>query len=343
MNNSNNHNENKPIYISVAVAIVLVAIMLVSFHLIVRKEYRPIYSEFDTKLNIEMVKNDTLLVEKSMALTEYIHREDSLMNRVAEIQKSYQHDIDLMIYKTNQWLSFWLATIGIVVGFLSVLNIYSKYRFQDDFEALKSDNKESVGEIGERIDQQLKEESNRIDSRLKDSMNSCVADLKNRISEQETAIITNHKTHIGNVNEIEKIINRTRNENNIITLVASISSFPDPQMFQSSSDKKYHIAFFMKEMLRQVEQYLREIEPDVEEGKYDLNTLIVMLVDIKIAVCRCHPVYSLYHQNVVFSKFKQEIDSLTNDLIRGNISHRDLMDKLDPVVKGLKELTNSIM
>lgn len=327
------------IYGCILVAFVLVIFMLVSFNAMVRKEYRPIYGEFKTELKLQLADSDSLIEEKHMTVEEYTHKVDSLVSVVSNIQSSYHHDIDLMIYKTNQWLTFWLAALGIIVGFLSVLNVFSQYRFKDEFSTIKTENSSWKNEQERKIERQV----NQVKRDVISGVEGKLAVIDAKITDQKDKIEDNHKIQLENNQQLEAKMKKSKCETHINTLMSSISTFPDPQMFQSSSEKKDHIAFFMKEMLINFEEYLKENETAINDNSYDLKVLIVILMNIKTASFRCHPVYSVYHQNVPFFKFKQDIDNLTDDLIRGRISHQNLKERLNPVVDSLRELVYSIL
>ena len=327
------------------VAVVIVAFMLITFLWSVKSEYRPIYGYYKTDVNVEMVGHDSLRSQKKVEMLQFANQVDSLKAEVEKLRNHYQHDIDLMIYKTNQWLAFWLACIGIVVGFFSVLNFYSHYRTKEEFKELETRNDNRMDGYGKtvkgyrsKIDQKVETSKNKVLNYLK----NMTSGLKKQITENKIRLDKNYEEHTNQLQILNHDICKAGDESRINTLMTCITSYPDPQMFSSPEDKKRHIHYFMERLNHDYGEYINTTRKAILSSKYDAAPLIVILTNMKASAIRSQPVYSDYHQNVTFQRFKAEVEGLTDELINKSIAVKDLPSRLQKIKTLLSQLTASI-
>lgn len=340
-----NKNQNYITGWCLVAAAAIVALILVSFLWLVRTDYRPIYGHYKTDVNVEMVGQDSLRSQKKVEMQQFANQVDSLKAEVEDLRNHYQHDIDLMIYKTNQWLAFWLAFIGIVVGFFSVLNFYSHHRTKEEFKELetRNDNRmkgygKTMNDYRSKIDQQLEMSKNKVLNYLKNMTNG----LKNQITEHKARFDKNYEEHTCQLQILDRNIGKAGDESRINTLMTCITSYPDPQMFSSPEDKKRHIHYFMERLDYDFGEYINTTKKYVQSSKYDTAPLIVILTNMKASAIRSQPVYSDYHQNVTFQRFKTEVEGLIDELITKSIAVQDLPQRLQKIKTLLSQLTASI-
>lgn len=338
---------------SLVAAAVIVAAMLISFLWIVKSEYRPIYGHYKTDVNVEMIGHDTLRSQKKVEMQQFANQVDSLKAEVEELRSHYQHDIDLMIYKTNQWLAFWLAFIGIVAGFFSVLNFYSHHRAKEEFKELESRNETRMESYGKRVNDYgkwVENYRNDIDQKVEMSkikvlnyLKNMTHGLKKQIMEHKAQLDKNYDEHTRRLQTLDHNIDKAGDENRINTLMTCITSYPDPQMFSSPEDKKRHIHYFMERLDKNFGEYINSTSRAMRRNEYDETPLIVILTNMKASAIKSQPVFSDYHQNVTFQRFKTEVEDLTNKLIKKSIAVKDLPPCLQQIKTLLGQLTASIV
>lgn len=357
------------IYWSLLVAAVIIVFMLLSFLYLVRSEYRTVYASYDTTLEVQLLNNDSLLDKKQLTLNEYVHHVDSICEELREIEQHYQHDIDLMIYKTDQWLSFWLAFIGIVVGFFSVLQFYSIYHSEDKFTRMKTEFDEALNDkiqlynesMSKDMDlnkdktmlemkKMLKEKIDNFDDEIKgklkrinDEISKSNESLGKQLSNAKKSLLEVTENQKKALEDVNSRIEYARSEESINALMSCISSFPDPQMLSSISEKKNHLSYYMTILFNDFSQYVEELHigssDDLDESA--IQRLTIALNSVKFAAVRAQNVFSEYHQNVTFYKFLAEINPLMNSLI----SHEHITNlnvRLKDVNRYFFEMVNSI-
>lgn len=341
MDNNQNYITGK----SLIAAAAIVALLLGSFLLHVKSEYRPIYGNYKTDVNVEMVGHDSLRSQKKLEMLQFANQVDTLKAEVEEMRNHYQHDIDLMIYKTNQWLSFWLAFIGIVAGFFSVLNFYSHHRAREEFKELETRNdtcmkgyEKTVKDYRSNIDQQVKMSKIKLLNYLKNMTNG----LKKQISEHKARLDNIYNEQKNQLQNLDRNIGKASDESRINLLMTCITSYPDPQMFSSPEDKKRHIHHFMERLAHDFGEYINTTKKAIITSEYDPAPLIVILTNMKASAIRSQPVYSDYHQNVTFQRFKTEVEELTDELINKSIAVKDIPQRLQKIKTRLCQLTASI-
>ncbi len=349
-------NDNKfiiSICVSLVVSILLCAAMLISFLYFTKTEYRPVYAKYSTDVNVQLLKSDKLLDKKQMTLEEYTQRVDSMCEKIKGFEQHYQHDIDLMIYKTDQWLGVWLAFIGIVVGFFSVLQFYNLHHADDKFTKMKEEfdkameDKMNLYKVStSNYLNFIKKEAEYNNSQLMEKLGSDIKDSKDKLGDIIKKSNSQFKTDFDEnkrlLNEVTGNVEKRQSEESINALMACISSFPDPQMLPSKSDKKVLLSYFMKILCEDFENYIKQFDAkDSEAIKDKIPRLVIVLNTIKFAAMRSQNIYSEYHQNVTFYRFLTDINSLMGDLA----SHKqvkELGNKLQELLIDFKDMMVSI-
>lgn len=344
---------NNNIYVSLAVSFIICTAMLLSFLFIIRNEYRPIFAKYSTDINVQLLKNDSILDKKQMTLEEYTQRVDSMCEKIKDFEQHYQHDIDLMIYKTDQWLGVWLGFIGIVVGFFSVLQFYNLHHADDKFSKMKEEfdkalddkmnlYKASTSNYLNFIKKEAEYNNSQLVTKLESSITESKTKLENLINESNNQFKTDFDENKRQLNEVTGNVEKRQSEESINALMACISSFPDPQMLPSKSDKKVLLSYFMKILYKDFENYIKQFDAkDSKTIEDKIPRLVIVLNTIKFAAMRSQNIYSEYHQNVTFYRFLNDINSLMGDLALHK-QVKELSEKLQILLNDFNDMIVSI-
>lgn len=290
-----------------------------------------------------VVKLDSLDVAErvdSVNLYQFINKVDSIAKVTAEVHSHYQDDINLMIYKTTQWLTFWLGVITIFAGLVGVLQYFRNRRYNEEFAQLKAGietfkermektTKEDIKEYKTVITQQVENYKERLDGLFENKF----SDSKHDISELK-----------GKIESLSGDVIKSESENRISTLMTCISSFPDPAMFNSIPQRKLFVQYYLKKLCQEFNEYIRIVKSIKKEdlSEDDISRLSLALSSVKYVVVRTQSTYSGYHQNVTFNKLKDSINGLLIKIVeRGNIDG-DLGEQLDGIYDTFKRMVHSI-
>ena len=117
------------------------------------------------------------------SLSFVVDRMDGLEKEVNDIRCNYQMEVDLAIDKANGWLAFWIGVLALVIGLMSIWQMYRQNKSEEKFQVLEKNlnskanvaykdiRKKADGEI-KRIEDELAGVGNGIDAvrhKLKES------------------------------------------------------------------------------------------------------------------------------------------------------------------------------
>ena len=261
----------------VIVAIILFFLYCYSFDYSVKKDFKPRHYEHTTTLHIDsltkVVKPDTLDMAK------FVARVDSIAKETSNISNRYQEDVNLMIYKSTHWMTFWLGIFTIFAGLLGLFQYFRNRRYNDDFEKMKGEvdtfkdklenkAKENLKDYKESTNQSLETYKEKVTNHVRNEFSSS----KNKLDELEKKIQT-----------LNVSIKKSENENRISSLMTCISSFPDPAMFNSTPKRKLYIQFYLKKLSQEFFEYAKIVKHIKKEDltEDDYSRLSLALTSLK--------------------------------------------------------------
>ena len=305
----------KEFVICIVAAIIIFFLYYYTLVYCVEKDFKPTYCGYTTTLQIDSLtkvsKPDTL------DMARFVARVDSIAKETSDIRNRYQEDINLMIYKSTHWMTFWLGIFTIIAGFVGLLQYFRNRRYNDDFEKLKI----GVDAFKEKVEQNAKNDIKDYKDTLTQLMGSYKEALDNKV-DAKFSTSNNQFTELeGKIKTLSKEIEKSENENRISTLMACISSFPDPVMFNSTPKRKLYIQFYLKKLCHEFNEYIKIVRliKKVDLTEDDFNRLSLALSSVKYVVVRTQSAYSGYHQNVTYNKLKDSINDMLTD---GDIGER---------------------
>jgi len=322
----------------VIVAIILFFLYCYSFDYCVKKDFKPRHYEHTTTLHIDsltkVVKPDTLDMAK------FVARVDSIVKETSNISNRYQEDVNLMIYKSTHWMTFWLGIFTIFAGLLGLFQYFRNRRYNDDFEKMKGEvdtfkdklenkAKENLKDYKESTNQSLETYKEKVTNHVRNEFSSS----KNKLDELEKKIQT-----------LNVSIKKSENENRISSLMTCISSFPDPAMFNSTPKRKLYIQFYLKKLSQEFFEYAKIVKHIKKEDltEEDYSRLSLALSSLKYVVVRTQSAFSGYHQNVTFCKLKDSINELLVNIVEQGTVEDDFGKRLDNINDVFKRMIHSI-
>lgn len=322
----------------VIVAIILFFLYCYSFDYSVKKDFKPRHYEYTTTLHIDsltkVVKPDTLDMAK------FVARVDSIVKETSNISNRYQEDVNLMIYKSTHWMTFWLGIFTIFAGLLGLFQYFRNRRYNDDFEKMKGEvdtfkdklenkAKENLKDYKESTNQSLETYKEKVTNHVRNEFSSS----KNKLDELEKKIQT-----------LNVSIKKSENENRISSLMTCISSFPDPAMFNSTPKRKLYIQFYLKKLSQEFFEYAKIVKHIKKEDltEDDYSRLSLALSSLKYVVVRTQSAFSGYHQNVTFCKLKDSINELLVNIVEQGTVEDDFGKRLDNINDVFKRMIHSI-
>ena len=304
----------------------------------VEKDFKPTYCEYSTTLQIDsltkVAKTDTL------DLTKFVARVDSIARETSDMRNRYQEDVNLMIYKSTHWMTFWLGIFTVIAGFVGLLQYFRNRRYNDEFENLKT----SIETFKEKVEQKAKSDIKDYKDTLTQLMGSYKETLDNKVDAKFSTSSNKFTELEGKIKTLSKNIKKSESENRISTLMTCISSFPDPVMFNSTPQRKLYIQFYLKKLCQEFTEYIKIVslikKEDLTED--DINRLSLALSSVKYVVVRTQSAYSGYHQNVTYNKLKDSINDMLTEIVEHGAVDGDLGARLVGISEMFKKMVHSI-
>lgn len=291
-----------------------------------------------------VVKIDSL-TKAEMADTvnvyQFINKVDSIAKVTADIHSHYQEDINLMIYKTTQWLTFWLGIMTIIAGLVGLLQYFRNRRYDEEFKKLK----EGIETFKDKIQNDSRQAYKDYNSTTTTMLELYKVKLSNQIESKYSGIDVQVADMAKKLEELSCNIRRSEAENRISTLMTCISSFPDPAMFSSTPKRKIYVQFYLSKLYSEFSEYLKIVKAvkkdDLTEN--DLNRLSLALNSVKYVVVRTQSAYSDYHQNVTFNNLVMAINGMLEEIIEKGIVEGDMNEKLNKISEMFNKMIHSII
>ena len=291
-----------------------------------------------------VVKIDSL-TKAEMADTvnvyQFVNKVDSIAKVTADVHSHYQEDINLMIYKTTQWLTFWLGIMTIIAGLVGLLQYFRNRRYDEEFKKLT----EGVETFKDKIQNESRQVYKDYKSTTTELLESYKVKLSNQIDNKYSSIDVQVADMAKKLEELSGNIRRSEAENRISTLMTCISSFPDPAMFSSTPKRKIYVQFYLSKLYSEFSEYLKIVKAvkkdDLTEN--DLNRLSLALNSVKYVVVRTQSAYSDYHQNVTFNNLVLAINGMLEEIIEKGMVEGDMNEKLNKISEMFNKMIHSIV
>ena len=121
--------------------------------------------EFNSTIKVDSLTG-ARASKDSINLQQLIERTDSISKVTSDISRRYQDDINLMIYKTTQWLTFWLAAISVFFAAIALFQYSRNRRYSAEFEKIKEKTDAYVKVETERIQKTFNENTSNMETRI---------------------------------------------------------------------------------------------------------------------------------------------------------------------------------
>lgn len=291
-----------------------------------------------------VVKIDSLTkaeIADTVNVYQFVNKVDSIAKVTADVHSHYQEDINLMIYKTTQWLTFWLGIMTIIAGLVGLLQYFRNRRYDEEFKKLT----EGVETFKDKIQNESRQVYKDYKSTTTELLESYKVKLSNQIDNKYSGIDGQVADMAKKLEELSGNIRRSEAENRISTLMTCISSFPDPAMFSSTPKRKIYVQFYLSKLYSEFCEYLKIVKAvkkdDLTEN--DLNRLSLALNSVKYVVVRTQSAYSDYHQNVTFNNLVMAINGMLEEIIEKGMVEGDMNEKLNKISEMFNKMIHSIV
>lgn len=326
----------KVLFYCFTAALCLFIFFYLTFEHVIKREFQPIIYKYDSAILV-----DSALLEKakgdSIDLNKLVRRTDSISKVTSDISRRYQEDVNLMIYKTTQWLEFWLGIATIVFGFFTVLQVFRSHYFSERFDKLKEESQNNAKDRLDAIDARIRLYIDNMEQRFNTMTDDVDTKINAKYAEAEKGI----NTIKSELSDVEAGIKKSDMESQVSTLMLCISSFPDPAMFGSTPKKKRHLRFYLEKLCSAYENYLK-IEKFESFSDYEANRLTVVLASLKYVIVRSQNVFSSYHQNITFDSLLKDINKPLNSIVENGIFDKDLNSQLESIARTFKSMIHDI-
>lgn len=269
------HCDYKAILINGLVAIAILSIMIFgSWYIMLNHAVGVVHEIKTTTYVAEHETSDTITRIDSLAM--FLNRMDSIRKDVNQLQNDYHDNIDLMINKSNGWMAFWIGAVAVILGILSILQIFRQIRAS---EKLK-EQEEKIGSAKIELDQKI---------------DKAINDLQEKYAylekEKDALLCTIH-------------------ENRIAASMICIS-IPDPLVASSSTDRRLAFSAQLKQIANDFDGYLKiAISRKNNEG---FDNVTSTLMNMKIALVRARSAFSDHDINVIFFQLINKINKAIHD------------------------------
>lgn len=271
----------------VALPVVLVLAIFFSWYFDLRHDAKPV----DVSYNSYLLLNDSVACDSiADSVFCFMQRADRIEKDVEKLRDKYQSEVDLMIDKANGWLAFWIGVLALVIGLMSIWQIYRQYKSEKEFDHLE-------GELKGEIDNKYNDAENKI--------NKAIENFKKKIEDFDEQLF---KTR------------QTLRASKLSSLMMCLSSFPDPQMTSDTADKKYQMSVVLKHVSVTFREYVEAYLKEEGTKAYDNQNTYLVLTVVKLAVVRTHGIYSDIHQNIKIQKLLDYIEETNQKILKGEIS-----------------------
>lgn len=292
----------------VAAPVILVLAIFISWYSVLRQDVKPV----DVSYNSYLLLNDSIACD-SIADSVYcfMQRADRIEKDMENLRDKYQSEVDLMIDKANGWLAFWIGVLALVIGLMSIWQIYRQYKSEKEFEHLE-------GKVNDKIDNKYKDAEKKI--------NEAIENFEKKIEEFDEQLF---KTK------------QTLRASKLSSLMMCLSSFPDPQMTSDTADKKHQMSVVLKHVSATFCEYVEAFLKEKDTKAYNKENTYLVLTVVKLAVVRTHGIYSDIHQNIKIQKLLDYIEKTNQMILKGEIGDQ-LSERIRKIDIDLRDLLSVV-
>lgn len=311
----------RDIVIIVAVSYVVV---IASFHWIVGGDLRPQHYTYQHYLKIDSIQ------QKALGDTLYLHqmmdRADSISNVTKAISDRYQDDINLMIYKTTQWLTFWIGVMAILAGGVAINQFYNHRKAAADKREMES-----------RFDEYEKNTTANVDKRIKDYQGIVNLHVESEVKAKmgEISVIQER------IDALNTLLHNTSRDIKISSLVTCISTFPDPSMFTSKPEKKEYLRYYLRNLHDEFKDFVSKFK-DSEQTLDDISRLAIVLTSVKYVIVRSRSIFPSYHQNITYSQLCKALEKPLKSIMNGEVKVKELNEDLTKIIEVFGKMIRDI-
>lgn len=288
---------NRWVFILSYVFIGIVIGVFICWFIFLKSQVRPVNMNCVSYLVCEDNVTGAISVD---SVVDYMERLDSMESEVVHIQSDFQKEVDLMIDKANGWLAFWIGILTLVIGIMSIWQIFRQNRNDKDFRELKH-------ETARNLKNEFDKYKNNSDNQLKK--------LEDKIAEYQHALC----------------------ETKLSSFMICLGGIPDPQMTDNSAEKKRQIRVFVDHIYTTFHEYVNWICKQNEGNTLDEENVFLVLTVLKLAIVRIHGIYSDIHQNIRIQHLLDEISNFNNNILDKRASGT-LKNKVEEIDLKLHEL-----
>ena len=308
--------KNNKLCISICAVIIIVLSIFVSWFFYLNDKTKPkeIYcSSF-------LILNDSTAID-SIADTVYsfMIRANRMEEEISNLKDKYQSEVDLMVDKANGWLAFWIGVLALVIGLMSIWQIYRQNKNENEFQHFKQETKDSITE-------KLNVEKDKLQNEIKTALQNEFQSMKQTIDD---------------INQQIQDLQRTLRASKLSSLMMCLSNLPDPQMTSDSTDKRRQMYFILKNIAETFHEYVESLNQDNLLKLEEKERASLVLTVVKLAVVRTHGIYSDIHQNIRIQQLLDIISNTTSEILDGRTTNQ-LYDQIKEIDLKLNNLLSII-
>lgn len=291
------NNKRNSICVSIWVGISIVLLIFLSWFFYLNNKTRPV----EVKCSSFLILNDSTDID-SIADTVYsfMIRANRMEEEISNLKDKYQSEVDLMVDKANGWLAFWIGILTLLMGLMSIWQIYRQNKNEKEFR---------------RLELYIKSELGKEKRGIKNTINEQLKELNDRIENTRQ--------------KIEKA-QQTLRASKLSSLMMCLSSLPDPQMTSESADKRRQMYTVLKNISNTFHEYTDSLSQEIAFRPEERERAYLVLTVVKLAIVRTHGIYSDIHQNIRIQQLLDIISNTTSEILDGRTT--------DQLYKQIKEI-----
>lgn len=301
--NDGNANDNK-LYISVIILLCTIGLIFLSWFFYLRHNSNVKEIQCASYL---ILNDSTVLDSISNTMYSLMIRADRIEEDINSLQNKYQSEVNLMVDKANGWLAFWIGVITLVIGLMSIWQIYRQNKNESDFRRLEQDTKRN-------IDVKYSDEKARLNREM-NGMHERIKVLGNQIDD----------------------LQQTLRASKLSSLMICLSSLPDPQMTSGSADKRHQMCVVLKNISKTFNEYVASMNQKTMSTVDEKEKAYLVLTIVKLAVVRTHGIFSDIHQNILIQHLLDNISNTNSEILDGK-SSKKLLEQIKKIESELHSL-----
>lgn len=326
----------RQLFYTIGSAILVLLVFKLSFDYMIRREFQPNLYTYKSIVHVDSLTQANAS-KQSINLKELVDRVDSINKVSSSISQRYQDDVNLMIYKTTQWLEFWLGLASLLFTIFTIFQYFRMHHYNADFNKEVAQMHASANEKFANYNERIRLYTENMEQRL----NTLTERVSEKVDLQYNLAGEEIKKVQDELRDLDNNISQSSAENEVTTLMMCISSFPDPAMFGSIPKKKIYLRYYLEKLRQSFVEYVNHINFDAMNDT-EMNKLSVVLASLKYVVVRSQNVFSAYHQNITFDKLLNAINSPLADIVERNVVQSDMRDKLLGISDTFRTMINDI-